>query len=145
MEPRIAGQALSPHPASNMPKRKRPKPSAERKISETFLEFLEPLLVVLGPTATAEEIEPTLRIGFMVWNSVVFEDQRGDPEVMQRMRGLLAGNPRLAQEGVLIEHLIARKRELFADDPRLIGDYKLSREGELWKIRVEARGSTGGE
>ena len=44
-----------------------------RKISETFLNFLSPILAMMGDQAGEAEIESALKIGFTVWNSMVLD------------------------------------------------------------------------
>ena len=52
----------------------KPRPEfPDRKISETFLHFAEPLLEPLGPHATEEQENQALQIAFTVWNAVVYE------------------------------------------------------------------------
>ena len=48
-----------------------------RKISDTFLDFAEPLLSPLGAEASKQEMEGALQIAFTVWNAVVFDAARG--------------------------------------------------------------------
>jgi hypothetical protein len=40
---------------------------------------------------------------------------------------------------MLIEQMIARKRELFADDTRLIGNWKVTRMEDGVKLHADAR------
>ena len=59
----------------------KPRPKfPDRKISETFLHFAEPLLEPLGPHATEEQENQALKIAFTVWNAVVYESANGDVE-----------------------------------------------------------------
>ncbi len=109
-----------------------------RKISATFLDFAEPLLAPLCAEASEQEMEGALQIAFTVWNSVVYDVvQRGDRWVSQVRR--MAGDAPDPGVLMLVEHLIARKQNLFGDDQRLIGEYQLlRRQGEL-RLRAEAR------
>ncbi|HET6883954.1 MAG TPA: hypothetical protein VFI31_27625 [Pirellulales bacterium] len=43
---------------------------SRRKISETFLEFVEPLWTPLGADAAEAELEQALKIAFTVWNAM---------------------------------------------------------------------------
>ena len=109
------------------------------KISETFLEFAEPLLVPLGPRATEHEMNQALQIAFAVWNAVVYETANGDTHYLEMLQDLTAGQPDVV---ALVNHLIERKRHQFGNDQRLVGDFKLTiQEGEL-NLRVEARDPT---
>ena len=122
-----------------MVSRKRKPNFPDRKISETFLQFSEPLLTPLGPSATKEQMNQVLQIAFTVWNAVVYESVNSDTQYLQMARDLTKGQPEI--EG-LINQLIQRKRQLFGDDHRLVGEFKLTlKNGEL-NLRVEARDPT---
>jgi hypothetical protein len=107
-----------------------------RKISETFLHYAEPLLVLLGPDPTDEMMEQALKMAFTVWNTIVYEKVNGDARFLDMLKSSYAEKPDMA---AFIADLIDRKRFLFGDDDRLIGEYKLFHEkGEL-RLRAEAR------
>jgi len=119
-----------------MTKAKRKPKFPDRKISETFLHFAEPLLEPLGPRATEAQENQALQIAFTVWNAVVYEPANGDTHFMTMLQDLTGGQPEVA---ALVAHLISRKRTLFGDDHRLVGEFKFVRnEGER-RLRVEAR------
>jgi len=112
---------------------------APRKISETFLEFVAPLLEAVGAEAVDHQLEQLLQVGFTVWNAVVFDAADTNSRFVDQLQDLTAQDPVVS---ALVEQLIARKRRLFADDQRLIGHYQLYRDrGEL-RLRAEARGPT---
>ena len=120
-----------------MARTKAQKSNAPRKISETFLEFVAPLTSILGPTATEAELEQALKIGYTVWNAVVFDAlEPGGRHVDEALR-LTAHHEPMRQ---LIEYLIEHKRRHFKNDLRLIGDYQLYRSGGELRLRAEARG-----
>ena len=122
---------------SSMARTKAHKSTPSKKISETFLEFVAPLTSVLGPTATEAELEQALKIGFTVWNAVVFDAlEPGGRHVDEALR-LTAHHEPVRQ---LIEHLIDHKRRHFKKDLRLIGEYQLYRSGGELRLRAEARG-----
>jgi hypothetical protein len=111
----------------------------DRKISETFLEFAEPLLVPLGPRATEDEMNQALQIAFVVWNAVVYETVNEDTHCLQMLQDLTLGQPEVV---ALVNQLIERKRHQFGNDHRLVGQFKLTiRKGEL-NLRAEARDPT---
>lgn len=119
-----------------MVSRKRKPNFPDRKISETFLQFAEPLLTPLGPSATKEQMNQVLQVAFTVWNAVVYESVNSDTQYLQMARDLTKGQPEIE---ALINQLIQRKRQLFGDDHRLVGEFKLTlTNGEL-NLRVEAR------
>jgi hypothetical protein len=119
-----------------MARTKAQKSTAPQKISETFLEFVAPLTSVLGPTATEAELEQVLKIGFVVWNAVVFDAlEPGGRHVDEALRLTAHHGP----ERQLVEYLIEHKRRHFTNDLRLIGDYQLYRSGGELRLRAEAR------
>jgi len=111
----------------------------DRKISETFLEFAEPLLVPLGPCATEYEMNQVLQIAFVVWNAVVYESVKQDAHCLEMLQDLTASEPEIV---LLVDQLIERKRSQYGNDHRIVGDFKLTiRSGEL-NLRAEARDPT---
>ncbi len=107
-----------------------------RKISETFLDFASPMLQVLPTPTTREDIEKILKIAFMVWNSVVYADVRGDEHFLAELR---KNTSSAVEMEIIINNLINRKRTFFGDDQRIIGEYKLTIKKEGLNLRAEAR------
>lgn len=108
----------------------------DRKISETLLDFagLTPdALPSKNPERRARE---ALTVACTVWNAVVFADVLNNLHHLDDVRRLIAGTPDLA---MLIEQLIARKRSLFADDERLIGNFEVTRTIDGINVHAEAR------
>jgi hypothetical protein len=108
----------------------------DRKISETFLHFADPLLQDLGPHATIDQMEQALKLAFTVWNGVVYDDVNGNTHYLDMMRNQTRHDREIA---ALVDQLIARKRNLFGDDGRLVGEFKLTRKGGKIRLRAEAR------
>ena len=111
----------------------------DTKISEAFLEFAEPVLVKEQGPPTPEEVESVLRLASTVWNAVVFDTVRGNTEWVTKVRKQVADQPPLA---ALMEQMILRKKSLFGDDLRLVGEYKLVEQDGERRLRVEARAPT---
>lgn len=111
----------------------------DRKISDTFLQFSEPLLDAFGPNATEAQMEQPLKIAWTVWNAVVYADAGGNKQMLDKVRSSMAHDPQLKG---FVEFLIDRKRMVFGDDPRLIGEYKLFRKDGEIRLRAEARDPT---
>ncbi len=111
----------------------------DRKISETFLHFAEPLLDAHGPRATLAQMEESLKLAFTIWNAVVFDDAVGDSHFIDGVRSHTAHDCDLA---AFVEFLIFRKRSVFGHDHRLVGEFKLRRNGGEWLLRAEARDPT---
>jgi len=111
----------------------------DRKISETFLEFAEPLLEKEGAPPTAQEAERVLQLASTIWNSVVYDTVHGNTEWVTRLRNQIAGHPPLE---ALIEQMILRKQSLFGHDLRLVGEFKILEKDGEWRLRAEARAPT---
>jgi hypothetical protein len=109
-----------------------------KKISQTLLEFAAPLIDLVGPHPTVEARRSALQLAASVWNALVV-DAWGHPNsdhetaLRQALKTGLANVP--GPEPIIladaIDLLVQRKRELFADDLRAIGD---------WELRVKADG-----
>lgn len=111
-------------------------PAQDGKISEAFLDFASPLIVAAGPEAGPAELEPILKVAFVVWNAVVLDTVSGTTRFVDELRQATANQPGPA---VLMEQLLSRKRLAFAHDERLIGRYELRQEAGEWILRAEAR------
>jgi hypothetical protein len=111
----------------------------DRKISETFLQFAAPLLDAFEPVTSEAQMEQPLKIAWTVWNAVVYADIAGNSRILEGVRTSMERDPESKE---LVESLVDRKRTLFGDDPRLIGEYKLFRKGGEIRVRAEARAPT---
>jgi hypothetical protein len=107
-----------------------------RKISETFLHFAAPLLDNLPSVALEHRFRQALDVCFAAWNAVVFADVLNDHRHLDDIRRLTGDRPETA---LLMEHLIDRKRALFADDKRMIGSWELTRTENGINLRADAR------
>ena len=119
-----------------MAARKKRSRFPERKISETFLDFASPLLELAAPGVAKEDVEEAFRIAFTTWNAVVFDAVDGDDRFVSKLRELTADDP---VSTALLEQMLSRKRREFADDERVIGDYKIYRKDGEWRLWAEAR------
>ena len=108
----------------------------QTKISETFLSFASPLTDAVGEGITKEQLETILKIAFTVWNAVVFDTVNGNSTHVSHVRRSMASEPMGA---TMVEELIRRKQVQFADDHRLVGEYKLMLKNGGWILRAEAR------
>jgi hypothetical protein len=108
----------------------------DRKISETFLSFAEPLLQELPATGLVRHVENALKVAYAVWNAVVLADALGEDRYLADARHRMGIDPAAL---VLVETLISRKRALFGDDARLIGTYEVRKTGDGFKVRADAR------
>jgi hypothetical protein len=68
---------------------------AIRKISETILDFGEPLISQLGPDQDQETVHATFEIVVTVWNCHVLATQRwGQPKFLADLLGILVDRDR---------------------------------------------------
>jgi hypothetical protein len=111
----------------------------DRTISETFLDFADPLLEPLGPGASVDQMEQALQIAFTVWNGVVYDKVNGNSHFVDGMRKHAGHDRKIA---ALVEQLIARKHKRFGNDDRLVGEFKFVRKGGKLHLRAEARDPT---
>jgi hypothetical protein len=107
-----------------------------RKISETFIDFSSPILDYLGENASKHQVNDILRITYCVWNAVVLDTAKNESAHVSRLRQTFHNNKKAYQ---LIEFLISRKKTFFADDLRLIGEYRIIEKKNTWKLLAEAR------
>ena len=107
-----------------------------RKISETFLHFVAPLLHNLPSEAPEQQAREALRVSFTAWNAVIFADVLNDDRHLNEIRRLTADTPEAA---VFMDQMIARKRTLFANDARLIGSWELTQTEDGINLRADAR------
>jgi hypothetical protein len=107
----------------------------DRKISETFLDFAAPLMEDLPSEALEHKAREALKVCFTVWNAVIFADVLHIHRFLDEIRGLTAAK---AGTALLIEQLIARKRSLFANDERMIGNWVLTRTADGINLHAEA-------
>lgn len=107
-----------------------------RKISETFLEFAAPLLHTIPGEAPVREVRKALEVAYTAWNAVVFADVLNNNRYIDQVRRLTAS---AAEVAMLMEQMIARKRELFADDARLIGEWSVKGAEDGINLHADAR------
>ena len=112
----------------------------DKKISKTFLEFSSPLIDVMGDEATQEMIKKALQITFTVWNSIVIDNAKGNSDRISALREGIQNDPMTSS---IIEDFVLRKNELFANDLRMIGDFKIIKKMGKWTLRAEARDPSG--
>ena len=107
-----------------------------RKISESFLEFSMPMIESLGESPSRREIEEILQVTYTVWNSIIIDKANNKNKLINMLRESVQND---FGASAIIEDLISRKYEKFSDDFRLIGNYKLKKTNEEWRLQVEAK------
>lgn len=72
---------------------------------------------------------------FTARNAVIFSDVLKDDHFVEEVQRLTAGKPEAA---FLLEQMMARKRALFAEDTRLIGNWEVTRTVDGINLHAEA-------
>jgi len=116
--------------------RRKARSITDRKISETFLDFAAPLLQDLPSEAVEERVRDALRVSYTAWNAVIFADVLHDHRHLSEIRRLTADKPEAA---LMVEQMIRRKRALFANDERMIGEWEVTRTEDGINLHADAR------
>jgi hypothetical protein len=115
-----------------------------RKISETLIDFAKPFIDIVDETTTQDQLEIGFKIAITVWNAVVFEAVKNDPTYLKMLRTSVLEMDENSDYGyAMIESLISRKKEFFADDLRAIGNFSLKYKDGYLHVKAEARGIAG--
>lgn len=102
----------------------------DRKISETILEFAQPILSPRGKIPELAAARSILGLAVSVWNfHAMATPLWGKPEYLADARAKMRapGTPRELAE--IFESLLARRAERYGDDPRVVGDWNLGPDG----------------
>jgi hypothetical protein len=144
---RLAGPASQPHArrhAATLDKalqRHKCRPVQQRKVSATFLAYVEPVFLTRG-APPPDKYREILRLGVMVWNAAIIDEHRGTDylsELRSRIRTLDDVRSR-ALMLALVDDLVDRKRSTFSEDQWLIGHWEIiPQPGGNVRVRVEAR------
>ncbi|MCY1200749.1 hypothetical protein D9M68_457030 [compost metagenome] len=119
---------------------------AERKISETILEFGEPFLSeAITESTPIVVVREAYKLVVLVWNAHVSATPRwGNPGHLQMLRQLAAG-PQMPPEGrACIEMLSRRWREKFSDAKYCVGEWHVKiRDDDTLSFFCDAREAPG--
>jgi hypothetical protein len=92
-----------------------------KKISQTLIEYAEPLIQELHKGYSQRDLESTLKLATVVWNASVMDQWHN------------------TAKNITAELLIARKAQLFAGDIRAITNETVAIKNGEFVIRAEAR------
>jgi len=102
----------------------------ERKLSETILDFAAPLLEQYRPVPTIEEARGALCLATQIWNFHVMADPLwGKPQYLSDARERMCGPGSPPGMAALFEVLSARRKALFSDDRRAVGNWTFEADG----------------
>lgn len=110
-----------------------------KKISESFLEFLEPVFRSMGnPKPKTKEFDSALKLGWTIWNATVKADADKNDKFLKEIEHLVP-----SFFAPFTEALIERKRKEFGECLFYIGEYemKLKPDGSF-SLYAEARESS---
>lgn len=104
------------------------------KMSDTLVEFARMLIDRLPADPPAEELKLVLTFASFVWNCIVKGENAHDLVLpnAQTVLDILALSP--AEAGAVVDDLIRRKKEMFADDERLVMSVHAFRERGMLRI-----------
>jgi len=111
-----------------------------QKISETILNFGQPLISQLGDDYGKREVEHCMRIVISAWNAVTLDEVQSTTKWTKSLLEHADGAEGGAKEVVgIVRHLVHRKKSLFKNDLRGVGEYSVKvKRGEM-VFRCEAR------
>lgn len=108
-----------------------------RKISETILEFGNPVLQALPDNSGKEGFEAAIRIIVAAWNAVVLDGwsktSKFEKEFLKALR------PMSSEFDDIPKKLIKRKKKNYSADPRAVGNYWVIERNGAFVFRAEAR------
>ncbi|HEY2926003.1 hypothetical protein [Piscinibacter sp.] len=120
-------------------------PSARRPafgiaLSETILDFGEPLFSQLDAALPLDAVQSIFKIVIMVWNPHVMSMPRwGQPRFLTDLNERMH-DPQIPPEMVdAMRTLSQRRLERFANDGRAVGEWSLVTEAGEWRLRCDAR------
>lgn len=108
-----------------------------RKISETLMEFAEPLLKELPVDHSIEALERVIKVATCVWNACALDQWHEMTSCTDKLRNQFG--PNISNDIVIINALIARKKHLYGDDPRAITNETVVVDRGEFRLRAEAR------
>ena len=91
-----------------------------KKITETFLAFIDPLFMGIPEDFSEDDIKGIFKVGYLTWNAVTLQKINDDEQFLKKIES--------SHEGEVLETflmMIERKRGLFMDDERMLGQYNL--------------------
>jgi hypothetical protein len=109
------------------------------KMSDTLVEFAEPLLDMLPKDRAVAEVRSVLGLASALWNLSVVSQQ--EPEKSEELRrevvdAIEAAGMEECLAAKLVELMAERKRQLFPDDRRIVAGVEARRQGDMINIHA---------
>lgn len=113
----------------------------DRKLSESILEFAEPILEPLGPLPDLERARRALDLAVGVWNfHAMATPVWGKPHFLAEARAQMERPGEPPELAMLFESLLERRRALYGNDYRVVGEWTLGPDGAGgFSLRCDAR------
>ena len=113
---------------------------AVRKISDTIVDFGDPLVRQLDADQSYETVHSTFEIVILIWNAHVMAMPRwGKPRFLADLQKR-AEDPQIpVQFAQAFELLSQRRAERFASDARAVGEWSVAQQSGQWRLRCDAR------
>lgn len=113
----------------------------QRKMSETLIDFGEPLLNALPDPTPIDQLQATVGMIVTVWNALVLASPAWQqPEHIERLRTLAASGYLPGPMKDALESLTRRRSERFGADVRAVADWTLEADGSGgYRFRCDAR------
>lgn len=116
------------------------KPPAVRKISETILDFGEPVLRRLQGDYSDDVAHKVFELVILVWNAHVTAMPRwGQPHFLANLAERMLDPAVPADMVDAVRELTKRRLEHFATDARAVGEWQLVKHPEGVRLRCDAR------
>lgn len=110
-----------------------------RKLSETLLEFAQPMLDADPEPLDERRMRMLLGFAINVWNVVVTEQTGDAPTPIAELRAEFVASGIPAELLECFDLLSTRKRERFAADRRMVGNWTVRRTRDRLDIQMESR------
>lgn len=109
-----------------------------QKISQTLIEFAEPLLAMLEENYSQRELEGALKLAVNIWNACVLDQWQQTSQHVEAIQRAVSNSGNAISTSI-VAALIVRKRVHFGNDPRAItNECVIVRDGNF-VVRAEAR------
>jgi hypothetical protein len=107
-----------------------------RKISETIIDFGEPLFQQFLADEPYEGIRSTFEIVILIWNAHVMAMPRwGQPRFLADLQ-TRAEDPQMPVQFAKAFELLSQR---FASDARAVGEWSVVQQSGQWRLRCDAR------
>jgi hypothetical protein len=111
-----------------------------RKISETIIDFGEPLIGQLDGESSIDTVRSAFNIVITVWNAHVTALPRwGQPRFLAELNERMQDPRTPIGMAEAVRALSQRRLEHFATDARAVGEWDLEMRSGRWHLRCDAR------